>query len=90
MPEAWADHPDPLFYITARYRRALEQMVRRAPEQNLWLHRYWKSRPRHERLGKPFPASLREKLETLPWLSDRDIARIEEHSERDARLLAGT
>lgn len=82
-PDSWKDHPDPLFYITARYRRALEEMVRRAPEQNLWLHRYWKSRPRHERQGKPFPDALRDKLRTLPWMTEDDIARIEEHSRRD-------
>ena len=88
-PEDWEDHPDPLFYITARYRRAIENMVRRAPEQYLWMHRYWKSRPRHEREGRPFPASLRRKLETLPWLTDADIERIVERSERDARELSG-
>ncbi len=30
-PEDWESQPDPLFYITARYRRAIEQSVRRAP-----------------------------------------------------------
>jgi Kdo2-lipid IVA lauroyltransferase/acyltransferase len=87
-PEDWKGRPDPLFYVTARYRRALEEMVRRAPEQNLWLHRYWKSRPRHERLGKPFPESLREKLRELPWMTEADLATIEEHSARDAAAIA--
>jgi Kdo2-lipid IVA lauroyltransferase/acyltransferase len=89
-PEDWSQHPDPLFYLTARYRRAIEVMVRRAPEQYLWMHRIWRSRPRHERLGKPFPQSLTEKLRALPWVSEADIEAIREHSERDARTLAET
>lgn len=89
-PEDWATHPDPLFYLTARYRRAIEQMVRTAPEQYLWMHRIWRSRPRHERLQKPFPASLIEKIRLLPWITDADLERIKEHSTRDARTLAET
>lgn len=82
-PEDWADRDDKTFYITARYRYAIEQMVRRAPEQYLWMHRYWKSRPRHERMGKPFPDRLREKLRSLEWLSEADVALIEERSAID-------
>jgi KDO2-lipid IV(A) lauroyltransferase len=84
-PEDWADQPDPLFYITARYRRAIETAVRRAPEQYLWMHRYWKSRPRHEREGRPMPASLRARIESLPWMTPDQLRRLEEWSERDAR-----
>jgi KDO2-lipid IV(A) lauroyltransferase len=87
-PEDWVGQPDPLFYVTARYRRAIETMVRRAPEQYLWMHRYWKSRPRHERLGRPMPGALREKLAALPWMTDESLARICEWSERDTRTLA--
>jgi KDO2-lipid IV(A) lauroyltransferase len=87
-PEDWKDQPDPLFYVSARYRRALEQMVRRTPEQNLWLHRYWKSRPRHEHAGRRLPAALREKIRALPWTTDADVARIEEWTERDGKSLA--
>lgn len=86
-PEEWERQPDPLFYVSARYRRSLEQMVRKAPEQNLWLHRYWKSRPRHEHTGRPFPASLRARIRALPWITDDDIARIEDWSARDAAEL---
>jgi KDO2-lipid IV(A) lauroyltransferase len=75
-PEEWADQPDPLFYITARYNRAMEMMIRRAPEQYLWVHRRWKSRPRHERLGRPMPGRLIAKLESLPWLTPQDIDRL--------------
>lgn len=88
MPEDWKSQPDPLFYVTARYRRALEQMVRRAPEQNLWMHRYWKSRPRHERENKPMPGAMREKLRTLPWMTDEEMGRIEEWTARDTLALA--
>lgn len=87
-PEDWKGQPDELFYVTARYRKALEKMVEAAPEQNLWLHRYWKSRPRHERLGKPFPDELREKLRALPWMTEDDLAKIEDWSARDAATVA--
>lgn len=86
-PDDWADQPDPLFYITARYRHAIEQMVRRAPEQFLWMHRYWKSRPPHELKQKPFPAQLREKIASLPWIDDDDVEQIVERSNRDARSI---
>lgn len=86
-PHEWDDHPDPLYYVTARVSRAMENMVRAAPEQYLWIHRRWKSRPRHERLGRPFPASLRRKLESLPWLSADEIETIIEDSERRTREM---
>ncbi len=88
MPEDWKAQPDPLFYVSARYRRAIERMVRLAPEQNLWLHRYWKSRPRFERTGRPMPDSLKAKLRALPWMTDDELARIEEWSRRDTLALA--
>lgn len=87
-PEEWESQPDPLFYITARYRRAIEQSVRAAPEQYLWMHRIWKSRPRHERLNKPFPGHLREKLAALPWMTSRDVERIVERSDQDRAYMA--
>lgn len=83
-PEDWQTHPDPLFYLTARYRRAMERMILAAPEQYLWMHRIWRSRAPHERAGKPFPAALREKLRLLPWMSDAELERIEDQSRRDA------
>ena len=87
-PEDWRSQPDPLFYLTARYRWAIERMIRQAPEQYLWMHRIWRSRPRHERLGRPMPEALREKVASLPWVSDEDLAMIEDRSEQDARTLA--
>lgn len=86
-PADWQGQPDPLFYITARYRRAIEGLVRRAPDQYLWMHRYWKSRPRHERMGRPFPEALREKLAALPWMTDEELAGIVERSERDGTAM---
>jgi KDO2-lipid IV(A) lauroyltransferase len=76
-PEEWESQDDPLFYITARYNRAMEQMIRRAPEQYLWIHRRWKSRPKHEREGKPMPARLRAKLTSLPWMTESLLEELE-------------
>lgn len=87
-PEDYRAHEDPLFYLTARYRRAIEQMVRHAPEQYLWMHRMWKSRPRHERDNKPFPAALRAKLRSLPWMTEEELARIVDRSDRDRAYMA--
>jgi KDO2-lipid IV(A) lauroyltransferase len=83
-PEDWAAQPDPLYYITARYNLALEMMIRSAPEQYLWLHRRWKSRPRHERRGKPVPPSLIRQLSQLPWLDDDAVQAIVDRSTADA------
>lgn len=47
-PAEWRDQADPVRWITQEYTAAIESFVRRAPEQYLWLHRRWKSRPRHE------------------------------------------
>jgi KDO2-lipid IV(A) lauroyltransferase len=79
-PADWADQPDPLYYITARYTRAIEAMVRLSPEQYFWLHRRWKSRPRHETLGKPMPAGLRRQLEALPWMDTPAIQQLDHHA----------
>lgn len=76
MPEDWNAADDPLYYLTARYTRAIEQMVSLSPDQYLWVHRRWKSRPRHERQGRPLPASLRRKLESLPWMTDELLAEV--------------
>ena len=47
-PEDWRDQPDPLRYITQRYIKAIEDMVRDDPTQYLWMHRRWKTRPKGE------------------------------------------
>ncbi|MFG0331277.1 MAG: lysophospholipid acyltransferase family protein [Phycisphaerales bacterium] len=82
-PEEWTTQPDPLFYVTARYNRAMENMVREAPAEYFWVHRRWKSRPRHEREARPFPSSLRRRLEQLPWMTPAELDRIMEQSAID-------
>ncbi|MHC4295118.1 MAG: lysophospholipid acyltransferase family protein [Planctomycetota bacterium] len=47
-PQEWADKQDPLRYITQEYTLAMENVIRRNPEQYLWVHRRWKHRPRGE------------------------------------------
>ena len=75
-PADWHDRPDPLYYVPARYARAIETMVRMRPEQYLWIHRRWKSRPRHERQDKAMPQALRQKLEDLPWMDPAQLDRL--------------
>lgn len=77
-PEEYMAQPDPVFYITARYRRGIENTIREHPEQCLWMHRYWKSRPRWEKSGKPIPAAHLRKIEQLPWMTDEEMRRIRE------------
>ncbi|MCC6580183.1 MAG: lysophospholipid acyltransferase family protein [Phycisphaeraceae bacterium] len=67
-PDDWAGQRNPLYYVTARFMRGIETIIRRYPPQYLWLHRRWKSRPRHERENQPMPSSLRRNLEDLPWM----------------------
>ena len=47
-PREWAERDDPLRWITQEYTSAIEASIRRAPEQYLWIHRRWKSRPKGE------------------------------------------
>lgn len=86
-PEDWKAQPNPLYYITARYRLGIERMIRRAPEQYLWMHRIWKSRPRHERQNQPFPDSLRKKLAALPWLDEETVGNLVHRSDLDRDWL---
>jgi Kdo2-lipid IVA lauroyltransferase/acyltransferase len=88
-PDEWQSHPDPLYYLTARYRKAMEAMVRQSPEQYLWMHRIWRSRPHHERADKPFPQAMREKLKTLPWMTDQAIEEVVARSDRDRARAHG-
>lgn len=50
-PAEWARKSDPLKWITQEYTTALEQVIRTAPEQYLWVHRRWKHRPKGEAPG---------------------------------------
>lgn len=47
-PRDWESQGDPLRYITQRYTKAIEDVVRADPPQYLWLHRRWKTRPKGE------------------------------------------
>ncbi len=75
-PDEWRDEPDPLFTISARCRRAIESLIRIAPEQHLWMHKSWRRRPLFEREARPFPQSLRAKIERLPWMTPSSLDRI--------------
>ncbi len=44
-PEDYADRPDACKAVTERFTQALERIIRRHPEQYLWLHRRWKHAP---------------------------------------------
>ena len=69
----WKEQPDPLYYITARYNKAMESMITSAPEQYLWLHRRWKSRPKFEVNKESVPKKLMEQLESLPWMTQKEL-----------------
>src|SRR5258706_153843 len=47
-PDDWKSQDDPLRYITQRYTKALEDIVRQDPGQYWWVHRRWKTRPKGE------------------------------------------
>ncbi len=47
-PEEWIEQADPLQYVTDAFAAALESAIRLNPEQYLWMHRRWKTRPRWE------------------------------------------
>jgi len=47
-PQEWKAQDDPLRYITQRYTKALEDIVRQDPGQYWWVHRRWKTRPKGE------------------------------------------
>ncbi len=45
-PEDFAGSADDARLLTQRYTSALERIIRRDPDQYLWLHRRWKHQPR--------------------------------------------
>ena len=45
-PAEWTGSADDAQILTQRYTSALEAIIRRDPEQYLWLHRRWKHQPR--------------------------------------------
>lgn len=48
-PHEWKDQDDPLRWITQTYTAAIESVVRARPEQYLWIHKRWKSKPKQRR-----------------------------------------
>ncbi len=86
-PGDYLEQPDPMFYLSARYRLGIERMIRRRPGDYFWMHRSWRSRPRHERDDKPFPESLKRKLRELPWMDDEQVEALIERSDRDRAIL---
>jgi len=53
FPEEWAGTADDARLLTQRYTAALERLIRRDPEQYLWLHRRWKHQPRPRGRRRP-------------------------------------
>jgi KDO2-lipid IV(A) lauroyltransferase len=51
-PDEWKTRDNPLVWITEAYSKAMEKFIHEAPEQYLWIHRRWKSRPKGEGSGK--------------------------------------
>ncbi len=49
QPAEWKGRDDAPIWITQEYMKAIESFARRWPEQYLWTHRRWKTRPKNER-----------------------------------------
>jgi KDO2-lipid IV(A) lauroyltransferase len=47
-PAEWEPQPQPLQWVTDAFAKGLEEAIRRHPEQYLWVHRRWKTRPKAE------------------------------------------
>jgi KDO2-lipid IV(A) lauroyltransferase len=52
--------PDDVRILTQRYTSALERIIRRNPEQYLWLHRRWKHQPKPKTKRKPSAESAEQ------------------------------
>ncbi len=50
-PKEWEQEADPIRWITQAYTNAIEETVHKEPEQYLWIHRRWKSKPRRRAAG---------------------------------------
>jgi len=62
-PSEWTGTPDDARLLTQRYTSALEALIRRDPDQYLWLHRRWKHQPKPK---KPKGATIPTPHPTLP------------------------
>jgi KDO2-lipid IV(A) lauroyltransferase len=45
QPHEWQNRDDELRWLTREFSRAMEDFVRQAPDQYLWVHRRWKTQP---------------------------------------------
>jgi Kdo2-lipid IVA lauroyltransferase/acyltransferase len=57
LPNEWTGTADDVRILTQRYTTALEAVIRRNPEQYLWLHRRWKHQPKPRTRAKPHQAA---------------------------------
>lgn len=57
-PQQWQAQRDPVRWLTQTYTHAIEAIVRQWPDQYLWTHRRWKTRPPEERKA-PTTAPIR-------------------------------
>ena len=51
-PREYANDPNAVKAITARYTAGLERLIREHPEQYFWLHRRWKHQPAAKKAKK--------------------------------------
>ena len=54
-PDEWTGTADDARLLTQRYTKTLEAIIRRDPEQYLWLHRRWKHQPKPKKRPAPVP-----------------------------------
>jgi Kdo2-lipid IVA lauroyltransferase/acyltransferase len=55
-PSEWTGTADDVRLLTQRYTSALETIIRRDPDQYLWLHRRWKHQPKKRLKKEATPA----------------------------------
>jgi KDO2-lipid IV(A) lauroyltransferase len=58
-PDEWTGTADDVRLLTQRYTTALETIIRRSPEQYLWLHRRWKHQPKPKKATGKEPLGAR-------------------------------
>ena len=75
-PRDEAQQPGTATAVEDVLQRALEKMILMAPDQHMWVHQRWKSRPRFEREDRPFPERLLNKLRELPWMDEDGVQKI--------------
>ena len=84
-PQEWAQQDDPLRWITQTYTAAIEAFVREQPDQYLWIHRRWKSRPKGER--KPVSTGAQERAQQPKPAGEPSLDQRAQRSSR--RLIFG-